>query len=172
MINFFELFGIPQKFALDMGALEQRYFELQREYHPDRVAKKSAAERSQAMMQSMGVNEAYQTLKSPLKRAEHLLALHNISIGDNKGAAKPSQELLADILERREQLQGAADEQVLAVMDTSAKKDIEETLLELAQAFDANDLQVATEAALKLSYLTKLLEDIRLRSGNPAAKAS
>ena len=67
--NHFELFGLPARFAVDAAALEARYHELQREVHPDRFAAAPEAERRVSMQRATRVNEAYQTLKSPLRRA-------------------------------------------------------------------------------------------------------
>ena len=64
--NHFELFGLPARFAVDAAALEARYHELQREVHPDRFAAAPDPERRASMQLATRVNEAYQTLKSPL----------------------------------------------------------------------------------------------------------
>ncbi len=76
--NHFELFGLPARFAVDTAALEARYLELQREVHPDRFAAASQAEQRVSTQLATRVNEAYQTLKSPLKRAGYLLQLRGV----------------------------------------------------------------------------------------------
>ncbi len=69
MQNHFELFHLPQRFALDMAALDAAYHEVQNQVHPDRFAHASDAEKRVAMQWATRANEAYQTLKNPLKRA-------------------------------------------------------------------------------------------------------
>src|SRR3977135_3282338 len=76
--NHFELFGLPSRFAVDAAALEARYHELQREVHPDRFAAAPDAERRVSMQLATRVNEAYQTLKSPLRPAVHMLQLRGV----------------------------------------------------------------------------------------------
>src|SRR5258708_25802086 len=71
----FELFGLPVRFALDAATLDRRYRELQREVHPDRFAAAPESERRASMQLATRVNEAYQTLKSPLRRAVYILRL-------------------------------------------------------------------------------------------------
>ena len=73
--NYFELFGMPTGFALDTGSLAARYRELQKVVHPDRFA--ASGERSQrlSLQRATLVNEAYQTLKDPLRRAQYLLEI-------------------------------------------------------------------------------------------------
>src|SRR5258708_29499977 len=71
--NHFQLFGLPTRFVIDAAALEARYRELQREVHPDRFAAAPESERRASMQLATRVNEAYQTLKSPLRRAGYIL---------------------------------------------------------------------------------------------------
>ena len=78
MQNYFELLKIDAAFNLDAGALQQAYIRAQQQCHPDRMVGKSEAERAKAMQLTMDVNQAYETLKSPRRRAEHLLALQGI----------------------------------------------------------------------------------------------
>lgn len=73
--NYFELFGLPVGFDLDTGALSVRYRELQRLIHPDRYASGSDSERRVSLQFTTLVNEAYQTLKDPVRRARYLLDL-------------------------------------------------------------------------------------------------
>src|SRR3989442_1837199 len=76
--NHFELFDLPARFAVDAAALEARYHELQREVHPDRFAAAPDPERRASMQLATRVNEAYQTLKSPLRRAVYILQLRGV----------------------------------------------------------------------------------------------
>jgi molecular chaperone HscB len=157
--NYFFVFDLPLSFDVNPGELEKSYFSEQRRFHPDRLTGKSPAERQQAITQSMLVNEAYETLKSPLKRALHLLALH----GMTQDSLKPSQELLMEIMELREAL---SEIHTPIALDTFAQKneDIKrDTLAKMAEAFSTPDLQAAADAATRLSYLIKIDDEIRLR---------
>jgi molecular chaperone HscB len=73
--NYFELFGLPVDFDLDAGELARRYREMQRRVHPDKYASGSDAERRISMQLTTLVNEAYQTLRDPVRRARYLLNL-------------------------------------------------------------------------------------------------
>jgi len=72
--------GLPARFAVDAAALEARYHELQREVHPDRFCCPPRPTPSGAHPCSWqrGVNEAYQILKSPLRRAVYILQLRGV----------------------------------------------------------------------------------------------
>ena len=78
--NYFELFGLPVGFLVDGQELAVRYRELQKVVHPDRFA--AAGEQSQrlSLQSATLVNEAYATLKDPLKRAQYLLTLNGIEV--------------------------------------------------------------------------------------------
>ena len=73
--NDFELFGVARQFAQDRAALDARWKELQREAHPDKFAAQGDAAQRLAMQWSVRINEAYQRLKDPLKRAAYLCEL-------------------------------------------------------------------------------------------------
>ena len=79
--DFFTLLGVPKRFELDQAALDERFRELQREAHPDRIAAADDAARRASMMLAAQINEAYQTLRSPLKRATYLLELAGVDVG-------------------------------------------------------------------------------------------
>ena len=78
----FELFGVPQRFAQERAALDARWKELQREAHPDRFAAQGAAAQRLAMQWSVRINEAYQRLKDPLKRAAYLCELAGAPVNE------------------------------------------------------------------------------------------
>ena len=71
----FARFGQSHAFDVDEAALEAVYFELQRKLHPDRFATKSPKEKALSQSQAIAVNEAYETLRAPLRRAAYLLTV-------------------------------------------------------------------------------------------------
>ena len=86
----FELFGVPATFAQDRAALDARWKELQREAHPDKFAAQGAAAQRVAMQWSVRINEAYQRLKDPLRRAAYLCELSGAPINAETNTAMPS----------------------------------------------------------------------------------
>ena len=83
------------------AALERAFFERSKELHPDRFASAPAAERVAALSKARALNDAYQTLKKPVPRAEYLLARAGVTIGDNE---RLDPAFLMEILELREEL--------------------------------------------------------------------
>lgn len=101
----FELFELPVLFDIDLQDLSQRYRELQRVVHPDKFANASDHERRLSVEKAAAINDAYQILKSPLRRARYMLELQSVSFDDEKDMALDPAFLMEQI-ELREALGG------------------------------------------------------------------
>ncbi|QHE85678.1 Fe-S protein assembly co-chaperone HscB [Hydrogenophaga sp. BPS33] len=104
--NDFEIFGLQPQFAVDRAALDTRWKDLQREAHPDRFTTADAQTQRQAMQWSVRINEAYQRLKDPLKRAAYLCELHGVPIQAENNTAMPKAFLMQQ-MQWREDLEEA-----------------------------------------------------------------
>jgi molecular chaperone HscB len=161
--NHFELFGVPERFAVDADALERSYRALQSEIHPDRFAAAAETERRLALQSSARVNEAYRALRDPVGRAQYLLALHGVdALAEADSALAP--EFLEQQLERREAVADAfaardapALEQLLAEVraESAALERRVAALLDGESAWDAARARVR-----ELKFLGKLAADI------------
>ena len=80
ILNYFQLFNIEASFDVDLNDLSQTYQTLQKAVHPDRFAHASSQEQLLAVQKSAEINDAYQTLKQPLKRAEYILTLRGVDM--------------------------------------------------------------------------------------------
>lgn len=147
-MNRFELLNLPITFALDMNKLEAAYFSAQRQYHPDRFTNKAPEERARAAEVSAMLNDAYRTLRNPLKRAEHLLELLHVSASNEANVTTPDVGLLCEIMALQEALAEGRTPDIQGLID-----DCEH---ELACAFENHDLSGAKSSTIRLSYLTKL----------------
>jgi len=105
-MNPFDVLGLPRRYDLDIKAAEKAHRELSRALHPDRYASAGASERRDALARAADVNEAWRIVRDPVRRAEALLALAGVEVGENK-EPKPDPELLMDVLEKREALADA-----------------------------------------------------------------
>ena len=99
----FKLFGLPVSFELDLQDLSQRYRDLQSAVHPDKFTTASDSERRLSVEKAATINDAYQTLKSPRKRARYMLELQSVSFDDEKDMALDPAFLMEQI-ELREAL--------------------------------------------------------------------
>jgi molecular chaperone HscB len=75
MTDYFTVFGLPRKLAVDVAALQRRFYELSREHHPDFHHGADAARQAEVLASSALVNRAYRALRDPLARVEYLIAL-------------------------------------------------------------------------------------------------
>jgi molecular chaperone HscB len=162
MENLFEILGLPQQFSLNLKTLEDAYFTAQGACHPDRFVGKPEMERMAAMSRSQWVNESYETLKNPLRRAEYLLELHGI-FALSEDAQAPA-ALLMEMMELREHIADAASNGATlatAIADITARANA--TLAALDEAFKAGNYVAATEETLRLHYLGKAIEEAHMR---------
>ena len=83
-LNFFTLLQLPEAFIIDLEKLNQNYQSIQKEIHPDRFASFDDEAKLESIKKTAQLNDAYQTLKSPIRRAEYLLRLNGIDIHDEK----------------------------------------------------------------------------------------
>lgn len=102
--NHFELFGLPVAFDLDADDLASRYRELQRRVHPDKYASASDQERRLSLQMTALVNEAFQTLKDPVRRGRYLLSLRGVDVGEETDTAMDP-AFLMEQMEWRENLE-------------------------------------------------------------------
>ena len=151
MTNYFELLNLEPSFDLDPAALEKAYFAEQRKYHPDRFATKPPTEKHAAMQRSVDINNAYNTLKDPLKRAQYLLGLQGIVVGTDKDTVKPSHVLLTEVMEWREE--GVSTDELENLCKESVERIAKHTI---TSAWN----EMAQET-LRLGYIVKTIEDIR-----------
>ena len=106
--NYFELFGLPITFDLDVADLTARYRDLQRRFHPDRFASASEPERRLSLQLTAQVNAAFQTLKDPVARARYLLGLQGVDTGEDTDTAMDT-AFLMEQMELRESLDEARE---------------------------------------------------------------
>lgn len=169
--NDFVLFGVPVQFAQDRAAIDARWKSLQREAHPDRFAAQDASAQRLAMQWSVRINEAYQRLKDPLKRAAYLCELGGVPVRAESNTAMPARFLMQQI-EWREALDEArslADIDVLQAEVSAARAQV---LADCARALDVDhDLDAAVALVRSLMFVERFLEDIDKRCDQLPAHA-
>ncbi len=161
MQSLFELLGFPPHFSLDSKELEKAYFEAQRRWHPDRFVGKPEAERAIAIERSQQVNDAYETLKNPLRRAEHLLELQGIVALGEEAVASP--DVLMEMMDLREQIADASSSGAeLAVLVSDIKAQAVELQEALAQLFADGAYERAAHETVRFHYLGKAMEEAHM----------
>jgi molecular chaperone HscB len=133
--NDFELFDVPARFVQDRTQLDTRWKALQREAHPDRFAAEGAAAQRVAMQWSVRINEAYQRLKDPLKRAAYLCELQGAPVQAENNTAMPAAFLMQQMAwrENLDDTESAAGLEALADEVAAEQRRVQQ---ELAQLLD------------------------------------
>ena len=161
--DYFTLFDLPRAQSLDLESLENCFRAIQARVHPDKHAHASAADRRLAMQWATRVNEAFQTLRSPGRRARYLLALlgHDPQIESN--TAMPAEFLMSQ-MELREavmEARSACDEAALDAVRSSLLDEIRQEYERLAVLIDATrDYAAASDQVRQLMFQEKLLSEI------------
>ena len=164
----FTRLGQPRGFDVDLASLDRRYFELQRQLHPDRFARKTAREKAVSQQQAAALNDAYETLKNPLRRARYLALQLGVDLpGDGRTIDDP--DLLMEAMERREALAEATTVPAVQALATAADEERAALLRGLSALFAANDTSGVRAAILRLAYLDKFTEEARARRFNLGA---
>jgi molecular chaperone HscB len=160
MSGYFALLGLPERFELDRKEIEHAYLERSKETHPDRFASAPSAERLAAVQRSVALNDAYQTLKKPARRAEYLLAQRGLTIGDNERIA--DHEFLMKVLALREELaeqRAAGNTTEVARLQQTMKAYHHSLLEDVRMRFAAGDLPAVKQSLIELRYVDRYLEE-------------
>lgn len=161
--NDFELFGLSPAFGIDRAAVDARWKDLQREAHPDRFASADAASQRLAMQWSVRINEAYQRLKDPLRRAAYLCELNGAPIEAESNTAMPP-DFLMQQMEWREQLdeaRDAAELERLADEVAASRRSRVEALRVTAD--DQRDFPALARQVRALMFIERFARDVELR---------
>ena len=159
----FELFGIERRFALDDAALSIRWRALQAEVHPDRFASEGAAAQRVAMQWAVRVNEAYQRLKDPIKRAAYLCELHGAPIEAENNTAMPTGFLMQQ-LEWREGLDEAHGVAEVEAIADEVRAHRSGALERVRHTLDvARDYAAAAQQVRALMFIERFADDIDRR---------
>jgi len=161
--NYFELFGLPARFSLDGDALDRAYRDIQATVHPDRYVNAGEAERRLSMQQATQVNEAYQTLKNPVRRAAYLLLQHGVDPRFETNTAMPA-DFLVEQMEWREAIEEASDAADAHELDHLSSRlggELQRMYGEIGRQLDErSDYHGAAETLRKLMFLDKLGAEI------------
>ncbi|WP_461603378.1 co-chaperone HscB [Aeromonas salmonicida] len=162
-MNHFELFGLVEGFELDTRQLADTYRQLQTQFHPDRFATAPEREQLVAVQRAAQINDAYTTLKTPLRRAEYLLSLRGTDIRGEQQTLQDTSFLMQqlDWRERLADLKGEADPEG-AIKDFRQEIGHDHQLLmqQLTLTLAAGDDLIAADCVLKLKFVDKLLEEL------------
>jgi molecular chaperone HscB len=137
-VDYFTFFGLPRKLNLDTALLEREFYALSRKLHPDLFARADQREQSWSLEQSSKLNDAYRTLKDPIKRTQYLLQLEGVKLEEQSKSASDEAratgtikkqvvppDLLEEVFELNLQLQELRASQTMGDSDPGLTKELE-----------------------------------------------
>ena len=161
--NDFELFDVPAQFAQDRAQLDARWKALQREAHPDRFAAEGAAAQRMAMQWSVRINEAYQRLKDPLKRAAYLCELRGAPVQAENNTAMPASFLMQQMA-WRESLDDTESVEGLEALADEVSAEQRRVQQELARLLDeAQDPAQAVGQVRALMFIERFTQEVNAK---------
>jgi molecular chaperone HscB len=185
--NYFQVFGLARQLNLDTGALEREFHRLSRRLHPDRFARASAEEQHMSLANTALLNDAYRTLRDPIQRAEYLLKLEGLKIGEEHAGngksadRQPPADLLEEAFELNMQLEEMRVNQKMGEDDPTLQADlaaargkfesllaeVDNNLAASGKTWDSGDQPMREKAANAMAalldrrrYLRNLVRDV------------
>lgn len=161
-MRFFELFQLPIDFNIDLNSLTERYREVQKKVHPDHFANAGEREKLLSIQKTSEVNDAYETLKNPMTRAEYMVAEHGFDVRHEQQTIRDGMFLMQQ-MELREELEEieSADDVETALDDFY--DDVKQLISEYTETFIAqfteSNYEAAADAVRKMRFIYKLKDE-------------
>ncbi|GKY97001.1 hypothetical protein MPSEU_000658900 [Mayamaea pseudoterrestris] len=171
-VNYYSLLNVPQTFSIQQDELKQNYRDLMTQHHPDKFRHQENAAGDAADNQDYAslVTLAYDTLKRPHTRAQHLLALETgIDMENDHQVQEHSEnimttlppETLMHVMELRESIDATTAPAALQSLLEENENRMQDTSLALEQAFHEKDYDNATLLTAQMQYWNRIHETIR-----------
>ena len=169
--DYFRIFGIERRLDLDVDALQQTFYRLSRQLHPDRYMRRGAVEQQYALDATAVLNDAWRVLRDPVQRAEYVLSQEGFDLGEQRSKDVPP-ELLEEVFELNmalEEMRGG-DETVRPQLEAARtnfermQEDSDRGLQELFRRCDANPDREALAAIRgvlnRRRYISNLIREV------------
>ena len=161
-MNYFELFGLPISLKVDTGSLAKKYFELQREFHPDFFTQSDETEQQDALEKSAEINKALKILKNPDATIQYVLQIKNLLTENEKYELPPG--FLMDMMELNEKLveqDSDSFSKEVAQLEESLQSEVKEMIEQYDNdSISEESLQKLKEFYFKKKYLQRILDRI------------
>ena len=161
--NYFELFGLTPDFDLDLARLHSEQQRLQSIYHPDRYVSATDRDKRTSVQLASWVNQAYETLRDPVKRSRYLLEIGGAELPDDSQTTSDT-AFLMEQLELREEMEACriAENAMLESELIESRLSQRETDLaaEFVTAYQAGDLDSAQVSSQKMQFIQRIHQQL------------
>jgi molecular chaperone HscB len=162
--NFFEIFSLPVAWDVDFEQLDIKFRALQKALHPDRYATKNDFEKRLAVQTAATINQAYQTIKNPLSRAQYLLELENLDASQETHITSDGQFLMEQMLLREALSEVRGNEnakQSLVSLSIEAQQNAAKIQSDFANQYQQKAYNKAFDSLAKMQFAIKFIDDIK-----------
>ncbi|MEP6654259.1 MAG: Fe-S protein assembly co-chaperone HscB [Myxococcales bacterium] len=196
--NHFQVLGLPRRYDVDLKLAEEHFRALSRQFHPDRFATADPRARRASLQRTVQLNEAWRTMKDPVRRAEYLLQQAGFQVGAEEGASRPQAKgssaggreripvpaaLLGEILDLREELGEARQagdqarvQRMAGEMRHRADAALQKVATSLAEAeassSPAAGFEVAVRELIAIRYFRRFLDEVSAQEDADADAAA
>jgi len=182
--DYFAVLGLPAKYDVDLGAAEAAFKQLSRQVHPDRFATGDPRARRASLARTVQLNEAWRTIKDPLRRAEYMLGKAGVDAGSESAKTAedtdvdatvevaPPPAFLMEILELHDELIAArrgGDDVKVAFMTADMRERLGACMHTIAAGLaggSREQLGEAGRALVALRYYRRFLDEAEQREAS------
>jgi molecular chaperone HscB len=161
--NYFELFGLPVAFDVDLARLRSELRRLQASFHPDRHLNGSDRERRVSVQVASWINQAHETLQDPVKRSRYLLEISGAGIADDSATTSDS-GFLMEQMELREEVEACREDagglQRSQQVAERLLQRADQLALDFVKSFAAGDLDLATQISHKMQFIQRIQQQL------------
>jgi molecular chaperone HscB len=161
--SYFDLFKQPLNFVIDLAQVHENQQNLQAIFHPDRFVNASDQEKRLSVQQASWVNEAYQTLANPVKRARYMLEVSGQDMKDESETTSDI-EFLMEQIALREQMEEVRDKkkplEECDIIIKHLKLRSKEISDDFSNKFESGDLEKAKLVSRKMQFVQRILEQV------------
>lgn len=161
--NYFELFGLNPVFDLDPGKLHTEQQRLQSGFHPDRFVNASDQEKRLSVQMASRINQAYDSLRDPVKRARYLLEISGASLPDDSATTSDT-EFLMEQIELREAIDACREHaeplQQCELMETRLEQKATRLADDFKSEFNRGNLEKAVINSRKMQFVQRIQQQL------------
>ena len=161
--SYFELFGLDLTFEIDLKRLISAQQSLQAVYHPDRFVNASEQDKRLSVQQASWINEAFETLSKPVKRARYMLELSGLELNDESETTSDTTFLIEQIALREEIEECRTNADPLGCCDRILEKlrsKADQFGSEFIAHFDQGQLDDAQISSRKMQFIQRILDQL------------
>ena len=159
-VNPYDLFSLKKNFFIDYDELENKYFQLQNIFHPDKFINSENREKEISAFESSSINNAYNMLVNNVDRIKILLNLNGYNIGSNNNKSFTDHLLLEEIMDLQNRCMSIENDNEKLKIKSEIKNKINKIESQINENFKKKKFSEIENLSVKLSYLEKINKNL------------